>query len=391
MIGAEVVVHQRIKQRGVRSTALPVVLCIAALGLTACDKGDKAKAKTAKPSQAASQTVGVAVVEVQSLPRIISASGTVTPWEEVPVGAETGGLTAVSVNAEEGQTVRQGQILVAMNDTMLRAQLRQQEASVASAKATLAEAQAALGRSRELQAKGYLSSASLDTATARQQTAAAQVAAADASRNETVARLGQAVVRAPVSGLISRRSVTKGQIISPGTELFRIVRDGRLELDAEVPETDLLTLRAGMPATVTSDQVGQTTGTIRIVTSEVNTQTRVGLARISLAPGSGFRSGMFARAQIAAGSQPAPTIPTAAILYRQNQPGVFVVGPNNHAQFRRIDILARNADRTAAGGLNPGERVVVEGAGFLGDGDAVRVAPTSGKASAPAVAVAAKP
>ena len=385
------VVHQRINKRGLRSTALPVMLCIGALGLSACDHGDKAKAKTPKPSQAASQTVGVAVVAIQSLPRIINASGTVTPWEEVPVGAETGGLTAVSVNAEEGQTVRQGQILVAMNDTMLRAQARQQEASVSSARATLAEAQSALARSRELQAKGYLAASALDTATMRQQTAAAQVASAEASRGETLARLGQAVVRAPVSGLISRRSVTKGQIITPGTELFRIVRDGRLELDAEIPESDLAALRAGMPATVTSDQVGQTTGTIRIVTSEVNIQTRVGLARISLAPGSGFRSGMFARAQIAAGSQPAPTIPTAAILYRQNQAGVFVVGANNRAQFRRIDILARTADRTAAGGLNPGERVVVEGAGFLGDGDSVRVAPTSGKVSAPAVAVAAKP
>jgi RND family efflux transporter MFP subunit len=387
-----VVVHQRINKRGLRSTALPVVLCIGALGLTACDHGDKAKAKAkpAKATQVASQTVSVAVVDVQSLPRIINASGTVTPWEEVPVGAETGGLTAVAVNAEEGQTVRQGQVLVAMNDTMLRAQLHQQDASVASAKATLAEAQAALGRSRELQAKGYLSTASLDTATARQQTAAAQVAAAQASRNETVARLGQAVVRAPVSGLISRRSVTKGQIISGGTELFRIVRDGRLELDAEIPEADLAALRAGMPATVTSDQVGQTSGTIRIVTSEVNTQTRVGLARISLAPGSAFRSGMFARAQIAAGAQPAPTIPTAAILYRQNQPGVFVVGANNRAQFRRVDILARSTDRSAVNGVNAGERVVVEGAGFLGEGDPVRVAAGSGRAPPPAVTVAAK-
>jgi len=385
-----VVVHQRIKQRGLGSTALPVVLCIGALGLAACDHGDKAKAKTPKPSQTASQTVSVAPVTIQALPRIINASGTVTPWEEVPVGAETGGLTAVSVNAEEGQVVRQGQVLVAMNDTMLRAQARQQEASVASARATLAEAQATLNRSRELQAKGYLAASALDTATMRQQTAIAQVASAEAAYGETVARLGQAVVRAPVSGLISRRSVTKGQIISPGTELFRIVRDGRLELDAEVPEADLLAVKAGMPATVTSDQVGQTTGTVRIVTSEVNTQTRVGLARISLAPGSGFRSGMFARAQIAAGDRPAPTIPTAAILYRQNQSGVFVVDASNHARFRRVDILARNADLTSVEGLNGGERVVVEGAGFLGDNDAVRIAGAStARAPAPA-AVAAK-
>lgn len=380
------VVHHRINKRGLGSTALPVVLCIGVLGLAACDHGDKAKAKTPKPSLTASQTVSVAPVTIQSLPRIINASGTVTPWEEVPVGAETGGLTAVSVNAEEGQTVRQGQILVALNDTMLRAQLHQQEAAVASAKATLAEAQAALGRSRELQAKGYLSQSSLDTATARQQTAAAQLASADASRNETIARLGQAAIRAPVSGLISRRSVTKGQIVTAGTELFRIVRDGRLELDAEIPEADLLSVKAGMPATVSSDQVGQTTGTVRIVTSEVNVQTRVGLARISLTPGGGFRSGMFARAQIAAGNRPAPTIPTAAILYRQNQPGVFVVDASNHARFRRIDILARNTDQTSAEGLNAGERVVVDGAGFLGDNDAVRIAGAPAARTAPAVA-----
>ena len=373
--------YQRIEKRGLGSTALPLVLCIGALGLAACDHGDKAKANAAKPKLTNTQTVGVAVVVTQSLPRLINASGTVTPWEEVPVGAETGGLTAVAVNAEEGQTVRQGQVLVALNDTVLRAQLRQQEAAVASARATLAQTDAALHRSRELQQKGYLSQASLETATANQQTAAAQLASADASRNETIARLGQAAIRAPVSGLISRRSVTKGQIVSAGTELFRIVRDGRLELDAEIPESDLLAVQAGMPAKVTSDQVGETTGTVRIVTSEVNNQTRVGLARISLAPGGGFRSGMFARAQIAAGVRPAPTVPTAAILYRQNQPGVFVVAANNHVRFRRIAILARNADRTAATGLNPGERVVVEGAGFLGDNDAVAVAAVTAPAA----------
>jgi multidrug efflux pump subunit AcrA (membrane-fusion protein) len=75
----------------------------------------------------------------------------------VPVGAETGGLTAVAVNAEEGQTVQAGQVLVQLNSSLISAQLRQQDASVASAKATLAEANAALNRSRELQAKGYLS------------------------------------------------------------------------------------------------------------------------------------------------------------------------------------------------------------------------------------------
>ncbi|PVM87394.1 efflux RND transporter periplasmic adaptor subunit [Caulobacter endophyticus] len=354
-----------------RTTALALVLTVSAAGLSACGKDKNAQAKDKKP--VAAQTVSVAPVAVLPLPRVINASGTISAWEEVPVGAETGGLTATAVNAEEGQFVRQGQVLVALNDTLLRAQLRQQEASVTSARATLAEAEASLKRSRELLAKGFLSQASLDTATARQATAAAQVAAAEAARGETAARVAQASIRAPVSGLIVRRSVTKGQIVSAGSELFRIVRDGRMELDAELPETDLGVVKAGMPASVTSEQVGQADGAVRIVTSEVDPQTRLGVARIALTSMGAFRPGMFARAQIKAGDQASPVVPSAAILYRQNQPGVFMVDRNRKAQFRKIGIVARTGDITAVSGVSAGEEVVVDGAGFLGDGDAVRV------------------
>ncbi|WP_346764919.1 efflux RND transporter periplasmic adaptor subunit [Caulobacter sp. 602-2] len=355
-----------------RTTALALVLTVSAAGLAACGKDKKAEAKAKKPI--AAQTVSVSPVAVLPLPRVINASGTISAWEEVPVGAETGGLTATAVNAEEGQFVRQGQVLVALNDTLLRAQLRQQDASVTSARATLAEAEASLKRSRELLAKGFLSQASLDTATARQATAAAQVAAAEAARGETAARVAQASIRAPVSGLIVRRSVTKGQIVSAGSELFRIVRDGRMELDAELPETDLGLVKAGMAAVITSEQVGKADGAVRIVTSEVDPQTRLGVARIALTAMGAFRPGMFARAQIQAGDQASPVVPSAAILYRQNQPGVFMVDRNRKAQFRKVAIVARTGDVTAVTGVAAGEEVVVQGAGFLGDGDAVRVA-----------------
>ncbi len=368
------VVHQRIKKRGLRSTALPVMLGIGLLGLSACDHGDKAKAKTKKPVSTASQTVGVSPVTMQALPRLISASGTVQAWEEVPVGAETGGLTAVAVNAEEGQVVRQGQVLVQLNDTVLRAQLRQQEAAVASAKATQAEADAALRRSNDLQAKGYLSVSALETATARQQTAAAQVASAEAARGETAARVAQAQIRAPVSGLISKRTVTKGQIVTAGSELFRIVRDSRLELNAEIPETDLALIRPGMTAQITSEQVGSIDGRVRLVNSEVDPASRLGVARVALAAMGGFRPGMFARVQINAGAQMAATVPTTALLYREDNAGVFVVDAQNRAHFRRVGVVARTTDSTAATGLVEGERVVVQGAGFLGEGDHVRVA-----------------
>jgi RND family efflux transporter MFP subunit len=332
--------------------------------------------KAATPARgASSQTVTVATASVQDLPRTVAASGTVSAWEEVPVGAETGGLTATAVLTDEGRYVQQGQVLVQLNDTLLRAQLRQQDAAVASAEATLAQAENALARAQELRDRGFLSQAGLDTAIAQQATAQAQLSAAAAGRAETQARVSQAAIRAPVSGLVISRSVTRGQIVQPGAELFRIVRDGRLELDAQVPETEIGLVRAGQSATVSSDDVGEASGSVRIVTPEVDSQTRLGLARISLSAGGGLRPGMFARAEIDVGAQAAIVVPSQSILYRENRAGVYVIDGEGRARFQTVTVLSRSDDFSAVEGLQAGARVVVEGAGFLGDGDRVTIAP----------------
>ncbi|HEX5775453.1 MAG TPA: efflux RND transporter periplasmic adaptor subunit, partial [Caulobacteraceae bacterium] len=269
--------------------------------------------------------------------------------------------------------VRQGQVLVKLNDTVLASQLRQQDAQVASAKATLAQATANLKRARELREKGFLAQAALDGRIAEQRTAEAGVAAAQAARAETAARRSQTEIRAPVSGLIVARSVVKGQIVTAGQELFRLVRDGRLELSAQVPEQQIALVRPGMPATVTGEGV-TTSGVVRIVTPEIDPQTRVGLARISLAAGSGLRPGMFARAAIQVGAQPALTVPQGAVIFRADKSGVYVVDRTSHVRFRPVRTGARVGDRVEAlSGIVAGERIVVQGAGFLADGDLVRV------------------
>ena len=355
------------------------LLAAAALALAACSGSDKGGDD--KDGASAGQSVTVATATLTALPRVITATGTVTAWEEVPVGAETGGLVATAVLVDEGSYVRQGQPLVQLNDALLRAQLRQQEAAVQSAEANAARDAAALARAEELKARGFLSQASLDTAIANQRATTAGVAAAQAALSETRTRLSQATLRAPVSGLIISRNVTRGQIVAPGTELFRMVRDGRLELDAQVPETDLGLIRPGQSAVISSDQVGETTGSVRIVTPEVNPTSRLGIARIALTRGVGFHPGMFAKAQIDVGSQPAITVPTAAVLYRENRAGVFVVNAENQVRFQAVTIRSRSEAMSAVEGLAAGARVVVEGAGFLGDGDRVSIAP-SGTAAA---------
>jgi RND family efflux transporter MFP subunit len=359
------------------------LMAVSALVLAGCGEGGGGGEATAEA--AAGQTVTAAAVTETRLSRTVTASGTISPWEDVPVGAEVGGLVATQVYVEEGQYVRQGQILVQLNDALLQADLQAQQAAVAQAEANLARETAELGRAGELRERGFLSQASLDQAISEERSARATLDQARAQLAATRTRLEQTRVRAPVAGLVSARSVTRGQIVDAGTQLFRLVRDGRLELDAQVPEAELGLVRAGQSAAVTSDQTGTTTGTVRIVTPQVDPQTRLGVARISVPASSGLRPGMFARAEIEVGDQPALVIPSSAIVYREGQPGAYVIGRGDTVTFTRVNPGARQGDLVAIGdGLAAGQRVVVQGAGFLGEGDRVRVAPAVTDRAAPA-------
>lgn len=356
-----------------------------ALALTAC--GSEKEAPKPRPTL----TVSAASVQTIAAPRRVDATGTIAAWQEVPVGAEAGGLEAVNVLVDEGSYVREGQLLVKLNDALLRAQLAQQQASVASAQARVSETDAALARSQELKQRGFLSQASLDTALANQRTARANLQAAQAGLAETRARLDQTNIRAPVSGLITARSVVKGQIVAAGTELFRLVRAGQIELNAQVPQSDLPLVRPGQIATVTGEEAAAATGTVRLVTPQVDPQTRLGIARITLPAGSGFRPGNFARASIDVGAQPATVVPSAAIVFREGKAGVYVIDGASKVHFRPVETGLRTGGLVAVEGLAPGQRVAVEGAGFLAEGNLVTVvAPTAARAAAPAAAAPAK-
>ena len=159
---------------------------------------------------------------------------------------------------------------------------------------------------------GLLGAGQVDELRAARDQANARVATARAALDAAQLRRDFAELRAPADGVISKRLIQPGQVVSAGSELLRLIRDGRLELDAQVPETELPLVRAGQSATVTSSEAGQTTGSVRIVTPEVNAQTRLGLARISLAPGAQLRPGMFARAEIDAGRN--ETTPLSGVI-----------------------------------------------------------------------------
>jgi RND family efflux transporter MFP subunit len=333
-----------------------------------------APAATATAEPPPALTVAVAEAAPRPLARSVAGDGSVVAWQELVIGAEAGGLRVAEVLFEEGQAVRQGQLLIRMDDALLQAGLNQAEAAIAEADAALRLARQELARAVDL---ARTSSAPRQTVEQREAAAAqaeARLASAVARRDEVAARLAQARILAPADGIVSKRAVLPGNVTGVGQELLRLIRDGRLELDARVPELELPALRPGQTVRVTH---GERTieAELRAVAPTVSPETRLGIAHVALPPDSGLRPGMFARAEILPGAAPGLTVPQSAMLFREGRPAVFVL-EGERVALRPVATGRRQDGRVEiTAGLAEGERVVVSGAGFLSDGDRVRVAP----------------
>ncbi len=353
-----------------RSSNRLLTTALALAMLAGCGDSASHKSET-KPAM----TITTVVVKSKPMPRALTVMGTVVAWEEMPVGAEVGGLAITQVLVEEGDAVKRGQVLARLNDSVLRAQLVQQEANIAAARAQFAEAQSNLRRAEELLPKGHISGQTADARRAAAGTAQAQLAVAEAARDETAARLAQTRITAPDNGYVSARTAVIGQIVNSGDQLFRIVRDSRLELDAEIPETTLALLTPGLTVQVAAEGVPPAAATIRAVAPSVDVKSRLGLAHIALPPNAGFRPGMFAQANIALPDSAALMAPSASVVYRDGAAGVFIARNGKTVAFRKVDTGERYGDWVEIrSGLAAGDQVALKGAGFLEDGDQVIVA-----------------
>ena len=180
---------------------------------------------------------------------------------------------------------------------------------------------------------------------------------------------------APDSGVISARTATVGAVVGSGTELFRMVRKGRLEWRAEVTQAELARIRPGTKVQVTAASGAAVEGTVRMVAPTVDTQTRNALVYVDLPAHADIRAGMFARGDFALGEGQALTVPQEAVVVRDGFFYVFVVDGQQRVQQRKVQPGRRVADRVEiTAGLDAGATVAVRGAGFLNEGDLVRVA-----------------
>lgn len=309
--------------------------------------------------------------------RAIAASGSIAAWQEMSLGVELTGIRVAEVLVDVGDKVEAGQALLRLDSRTLAVQARQADASVAQAQASLDLARANADRGESLVREGLISSSNADELRTAFRNAEAQLAVAQADREAARLRLGFATLRAPDSGVISARTVQPGQIIASGTDLLRLIRQGRLEWRAELTEADLGRVSPGTGVELTSPGGQSVAGVVRAVSPAVNPDTRTGLLYADLPEPGDLRAGMFAQGQLLLGSTPATVLPRQAIVFRDGFPYVFVASAGSGETFsveqRRLAIGSQRGEYTeVVDGLKPGERVVVEGAGFLSDGDLVR-------------------
>lgn len=364
--------------RTVRNPLLSV-FCSAALLLSACGRGDgaatDARASTADATQqVAALTITTTPVVSQELVRTIPATGSMFPWQEVIIGAEVGGYRVAAVLVDVGSRVKKGQELVRLAADMLQADVDSKRAALRSAEASLTNATAALRRGESVATSGALSQADLDMLKAEHVAAQARVETARSDLTTSELRLQYGTVRAPDSGTITSRTVSAGQIAQAGTEMLRMLRQDRVEWRAEVPEALLSRVKAGQSVEVTAVDGSVLKGTVRTVAPTVQTTNRTGLVYVDI-NGGNARPGMFARGEIAAGTGPGLLVPVASVVMQDGYSYVFVVKDGNVVERRRIEQAGVHGSQLEVSqGVEAGDVIAVQGAGFLKDGDTVAIA-----------------
>lgn len=338
-------------------------------------------------------TVTTAQPQRTSLPVKLAANGNIAAWQEALVGAEAPGQRIAQVLVNVGDRVSKGQVLATFAEGTPQAELAQFRASVAEAEAAAADAAANAERARSLQTTGALSASQINQYLTAEKTAKAKLEAARAVLAAQQVRVRQTEVRAPDAGIISARTATVGAVVGSGTELFRLIRQGRLEWRAEVTSQELGRLTTGTTALVTAASGARLAGRVRTIGPTVDPQTRSALVYVDVTPLPGMpasaRPGMFARGEFDLGATPAMTVPQAAVVVRDGFSYVYRLNPDKRVSQVKVQTGRVEGDRIEiTGGLAADAQVVAAGAGFLNDGDLVRVADAPAPAARPASASA---
>lgn len=383
-----------------------VLLALAAL--TALAAPAFAEEEAAPAADAPSlPAITVSVVENRLLRDRVIVSGLVNPVEEVQVAPLIEGQPIETLLADVGDNVAAGQVLATLSKTTLELQKSQYTASLASARATIAQAEAQLlesqaaadeaqrvnERTAALQQQGTASQAAADQASANAiasaarvtvakqslEAAKAQVALVEAQLANLDLQLSRTEVKAPVGGEITHRNAVVGAVASAaGQPMFTMIRDGALELSADVAEIDLIRVASGQPVRMVA--VGSPeplVGSVRLVEPTIDTATRLGRARITIDTPDNVRAGMFMDAEILVAERETVAVPVTAVGSSVGGSTVMKVVDGTVSRVLVKTGIRDGGWVEVVEGLAPGDTVVTKAGAFVRDGDRINPVPAA--------------
>lgn len=337
----------------------------------------EAEEKQKTPPNPVKPTLSVSVITASNTqaPQIISANGSLAAWQEAVVGAEANGLKITRVFVNVGDRVKRGDVLAALKSDVIQAELAQAEAALAEVAASAQETQAQAERAKSLQAQGFFSAAQLNQALALNAAAQAHVQFARSAVELQNVRLSQTQIKAPDAGVISARQATEGSVVMAGTELFRLIRQGRLEWRAEVTAAEIGRISIGAPVQMTAASGQALKGKVRMIAPSLDIQTRNALVYVDLTtPPGTARAGMYAKGEITTGQSQALTLPQTAVIVRDGFSYVYLVKDDQKISVIKVQTGRFITDRVEVlSGIQADAKVVLSGGAFLNHGDTVRV------------------
>lgn len=329
-------------------------------------------------AKAAALTVNVAKPEVLVWPVRIPASGRLAAWHEATLAAEVSGMKIIEVNAEVGSTVKKGDLLVKFAAESAQAALEQQQAAVEKAEADLDQATADADRARGLTDSGALSKQQTTEYLITERKAKATLFSEKAALEAAQLTLNQTKVYAVDDGVISSRTASLGDVVTAGEELFKLIRQNRIEWKAELPIKRLFDVKEGTRALIPTP-IGDVHGEVRLVAPTASTDNGRVIVYVSLHPEADMpqpKTGMLVSGYFELDQTDALTVPAAAVTLKDGFSYVFVLNPNDQTSVmrKRVEIGRRQDDRVEImSGVEKTDQVVMSGGAFLADGSTVRV------------------
>ena len=366
-------------RRKLFGVAAAVIVVLAFAGWRMTRAPSAAQTEDKDKDAATAPLVTVVVPSLGNVTSTVSLTGQISAQNDMPIGVEGDGGRISAVLVEPGDRVKRGQVLARLNPLTAQSQVESAQAALDELQAAAASSQAEFARAQ--QARDAFSVEEFERRRTTAVTAAAKAKVAQAQLSEAHTRWERTTVVAPSDGIVLLRAAEVGQIAMQGSPpLFRLARDGAVEMRGQVAEQDMPRIKVGQSALVRLDGVPQPfIGKVWQIGAVIDGVTRQGTVRISLpADDQNLRPGAFARADIQAGATVGVILPQTAVLSDEHGSYTLIVGAGDRIERRAINVVgARSEGLLVDSGLSGNERVVAVAGAFLRAGEQVKVAPVA--------------